>query len=806
MFRGVVWCRHADRLSRKPVSVCLVSTASLADHYRALSDDQLQRLLAARPDLAVPVPSDFSVLAQRAHSRMSVARALDHLDRFHLEVLDALRLTADTRHKADRRAAIDLLAGVNEFTAEKAIDRLITLGLAWPDGERLRLTGVLDEVGARYPAGLGRPVALLVANQSAGLLAPVLAALHLPAAAQPEATALLTEAFGDPVRVKALLAACPPAAIAVLDRLANGGNPVGAIRAVHRSGAPDTPVGWLLVHGLLVSLDEQTVELPREVGLALRGDAPLGPLHPTEPLPAAEKVLPAKQIDAAGAGQVLEVLRQTATLLDACATEPPPVLKAGGLGVRDLRRLARAASVDEPVAALLLEVAYEAGLLARTPDADPTWLPTAGYDSWQANPAERRWARLAEAWLAMARMPALVGSRDDKDRAIVALSSEVTRSGAPGLRAQVLQVLIERPGPFSAENVLAILDWRSPRRGGPRRDEVLRQQLAEASTLGLLAHTALTSYGRALIEGADPVEVLADQLPEPVDYVLVQADLTVIAPGPLEPAIAAEMAVLAEVESAGAATVYRVTPDSVRRALDTGQSGGDLHAFFAARSRTPVPQALTYLIDDVARRHGGLRIGAATAYLRSDDIALIATVLADRRCADLRLRRIAETVLVSAATVNRAVEILRAAGYVPAAEDTSGGLVLGWPEPRRAPARVAWSAPRGADHLALDADYVIGAVGALRRGEEAARNARRAPVLSEPSATEPGAALTVLQQAARDRSRVWLSYVDAHGGVSARVLRPVSLGGGYLRAEDDRSETEHRIALHRIVSAARTQD
>jgi hypothetical protein len=786
-----------------------MSTANLADHYRALSDEQLERLLAARPDLAVPVPSDFSVLAQRAHSRVSVARVLDHLDRFHLEVLDALRLTAAAKHKADRRAALDLLVGVDEFTAEKTIDYLVTLGLAWPDGEKLRLAAVLEEVGARYPAGLGRPVAALVSGESAERLAPVLTALHLPTARQPEATALLVEAFGDRVHLRALLDACPAEAVAVLDRLASGGNPVGAIRDVRRPVAPeiaDTPVRWLLVHGLLVPLDDQTVELPREVGLALRGDTPLGPLHPTEPPPAGGPNVPAKRIDDAGAGEVLEVLRQTATLLDACSADPPPVLKAGGLGVRELRRLARAASVDEPAAALLLEVAYEAGLLARTPDADPTWLPTAGYDTWLAVPAERRWVRLAEAWLAMARMPALVGTRDDKDRAIVALSSEVTRAAAPGVRAQALRVLLERPGPTSTEEVLAVLDWRSPRRGGPRRDEIVRQQLAEASTLGILAHTALTSFGRALIEGGDAVPALADRLPEPVDHVLVQADLTVVAPGPLEPGLAAEMAVLADVESAGAATVYRVTPDSVRRALDAGQSGGDLHSFFAARSRTPVPQALTYLIDDVARRHGGLRIGAATSYLRSDDAALIATVLADRRCSDLRLRRIAETVLVCGAAVNRTVEVLRAAGYVPAAEDASGGLVLGWPEARRAPARVTWSAPRGADHLSLDEQYLTGAIGALRRGDEAARNARRTPVLTEPSATEPGAALTVLQQAARDRSRVWLSYVDAHGGVSARVLRPVSLGGGYLRAEDDRSETEHRIALHRIVSAARTQD
>ncbi|MEJ7702490.1 MAG: hypothetical protein WKF47_01875 [Geodermatophilaceae bacterium] len=38
-----------------------------------------------------------------------------------------------------------------------------------------------------------------------------------------------------------------------------------------------TPVRRLLVHGLLVAIGPETVELPREVGLGLRGSAPLGP-------------------------------------------------------------------------------------------------------------------------------------------------------------------------------------------------------------------------------------------------------------------------------------------------------------------------------------------------------------------------------------------------------------------------------------------------------------------------------------------------------------------------------------------------
>ena len=90
-----------------------------------------------------------------------------------------------------------------------------------------------------------------------------------------------------------------------------------------------------------------------------------------------------------------------------------------------------------------------------------------------------------------------------------------------------------------------------------------------------------------------------------------------------------------------------MTAASVRRALDAGYAADDLHALFRRRSRTPVPQALTYLIDDVARRHGGLRAGSAGAYLRSDDEALLAEVLADRRLAALSLRRLAPTVLAT---------------------------------------------------------------------------------------------------------------------------------------------------------------
>ncbi|HEU5107146.1 MAG TPA: hypothetical protein VFT95_01075, partial [Micromonosporaceae bacterium] len=62
-------------------------------------------------------------------------------------------------------------------------------------------------------------------------------------------------------------------------------------------------------------------------------------------------------------------------------------------------------------------------------------------------------------------------------------------------------------------------------------------------------------------------------------------------------------------------------------------------------------------------------------------------------------------------------------------------------------------------------------------------------------------ALAVLQQAVRDKALVWVGYVDAHGAAASRLVRPVSIGGGYLRAEDERTEMLHTFALHRITAA-----
>ncbi|MYT24957.1 DNA-binding protein, partial [Streptomyces sp. SID7760] len=207
--------------------------------------------------------------------------------------------------------------------------------------------------------------------------------------------------------------------------------------------------------------------------------------------------------------------------------------------------------------------------------------------------------------------------------------------------------------------------------------------------LGVTGRGALAAHGRALLEHRDPAPQLAPLLPEPVDHVLLQADLTAVAPGPLRRAVGEVLAVLADVESKGGATVYRFTPGSVRRALDSGRTASDLHSFLAEHSITPVPQPLAYLIDDVARRHGHLRVGAASSYVRCDDDGMLNEIMADRRSAGLGLRRLAPTVLAAQAEPGALLDGLRAMGYAPAAESQTGDVVVARADAHRTPPRSA---------------------------------------------------------------------------------------------------------------------
>ncbi|HWS91658.1 MAG TPA: helicase-associated domain-containing protein, partial [Mycobacterium sp.] len=583
----------------------------------------------------------------------------------------------------------------------------------------------------------------------------------------------------------------------VLEKLLEG-SPMGRTRDAAPGAPADRPVPQLLATGLLRRIDAETVILPRHVGQVLRGEHP-GPMQLTAPDPVVSTTTP-EDADAAAAGAVIDLLREFDVLLQTLGAAPVSELRSGGLGIRDIKRLAKATGIDEPRLGLILEVAAAAGLIASgMPDPEPAsgdgpyWAPTVATERFTAMSPAERWHLLASTWLDLPGRPALIGSRGPDAKPYGALTDSLYSTAAPLDRRLLLGMLSELPAGagVDAATASAALIWRRPRWARRLQPRPVADLLAESHALGLVGRGAISTPARALLdEAANPqiaVDAMTRAMPAPIDHFLVQADLTVVVPGPLHRDLADNLATVATVESAGAAMVYRISEQSIRHALDIGKTRDWMHAFFAKHSKTPVPQGLRYLIDDVARRHGQLRIGMAASFVRCEDPALLAQAVAAAE--ELQLRALAPTVAVSPAPIAEVLAALRRAGFAPAAEDSSGSIVDVRPRGARVSTPQRRRPYRPPPHPSSETLNAV--VSVLRKVTAAPFGNVR---------VDPAVTMSLLQRAARDQDTLVIGYLDAAGVATQRVVSPITVRGGQLVAFDSGSGRLRDFAIHRITS------
>ncbi|WP_338022725.1 hypothetical protein [Allosalinactinospora lopnorensis] len=332
----------------------------------------------------------------------------------------------------------------------EALDTALTglrgMALVWDDGERLRPVTVLRDILLR-PAGLGPPLRTLLGDLGAERRDQLASNLGLNTGyADGDPADRIAETLARPERLSALLAEAGPDTRPVLDRLV-WGPPDGTVSGARRTidvTAAGSPVERLLARGLLLPTDESTVTLPREIALFLRDGLLFRNVEPVPPALSGTERSPAA-VTRSAAGQAFTVIRSVAELLEQWSSAPPSVLRRGGLGIRDLRRAAQALETDEPTAAVLIETAHAAGLIAADGDVEGEWLPTSDYDLWRESAPERRWLQLAEAWLRSTRVASIAGTKDDRGRSRNILGEGLDRRSAPEVRLDVLHALANAP-------------------------------------------------------------------------------------------------------------------------------------------------------------------------------------------------------------------------------------------------------------------------------------------------------------------------------------------------------------------------
>lgn len=753
-----------------------VTARSLADDLRQRSSDELTALLGQRPDLARPAPGDLTTLAARANTRASAQRALDGLDLAHLRTLEAA-LVSSTGDQASIAALLGQRS--NSALVRDTVAHLVALALLWRSTDGLQVArSVAESMGD--PAGLGAVV---------------------PGAPSGHA-------------VRDAVAGLDQHGLAILNAL-TWGPAVGML-----SHDPDPAPGslsasgqWLVEHGFLQRIDSSHVALPRQVALELRG----GLLHQkpalTMPAPRQDsRVVDTDIVDAAVGGRAAELLVLAAEVIDVWGTTPPRVLRTGGLAVRDLNKLGAHLEVSTSQVSWLLEVMHSAGLIARDESGtgSDTWMPTGEADDWGEADPGARWAALARGWLTTAAAPSLVGNAESGR--INVLSTETSWPAGRQLRLDALRALTHLPAGSAPDEdeVTDLLRWHHPLRmqrasasgNSPRVGVVLR----EAEWAGVLGRGALSIPGRLVLDsptgrsgaGRTPAaHAMEQQIPAAVDHVLLQADLTAIAPGRLDGPAQSVMRLLSNVESRGGATVYRLTEATLRRPLDAGWSADRVLSELSAISRTGIPQPLEYLVRDVARRHGVARVGSCSAYVRSDDETLLDRVQSDRALAILQLRRIAATVLISPVAAATVLDVLREEQYGPLAEGPDGGVSL-------APGRYHRTTKRSRPAVtvsALDPAIAHQIVASMRHGETVRDQHEVADREGRVHSTDPVVTSALLREAAAESMAVWVGYVDDVGGVQQMLIRPHRIEAGRVRATVGDSDRARTLLLHRITGA-----
>jgi hypothetical protein len=653
---------------------------------RGLGPERLAAILRHRPDLAgPPVPMTLSELADRLSHRESAFAAMRRLDRPTLQVAEALTALGN---EADRATLDRLLLGpdgTDPARAEAVTRALQTLS----DHGLLRLEPRPSLVTAtrnswERPLDAGPSAEDAIGGLTADEIRRIARNLGLrPPSRKAEMLAEIMEILADPHRIREIVDGGSAVARSKLHHIATTGEETRkpysfTLRWADPKAAAD-PVSWAMGRGLLVQVDpwEDTVVMPAEVALALRGPGYTAPFDPIVPeIQRVEVDEDTVERDVAAVGSATAAM--VAAILTEAGRAPLAVLRAGGIGVRELRRIGQELGYPEADVRFALALAHHAGLLAIGRD---NAFPTVAFDRWLTFQPSLRLAELLRAWWTLPVAP-LAGTGG------VCVPDTDEHAGTAELRATMLAEADTASGAAVVDPaaLVELAIWRMPYAFGDP-DTAAERAMAcwqEAAKLGAVGAGAVSAAGRLLRNGSSDLAPALSRIGAAEQSVRLQSDLTAVVSGTPSAELAELLNAAARVESRGTASTWRFSRESVRRALDAGDTAGDLMHRLSEAAVGGVPQPLEHLIGDVARRHGAVRGRAVACCLRSDDSALLDEIAARAGLRRHGLQRLAPTVLASATPLPELLTALRAAGYAPVAETNDGTTIIEQPASSRA--------------------------------------------------------------------------------------------------------------------------
>jgi hypothetical protein len=769
-----------------------VSIQQFAEHLASLEPTGLTRLLAARPDtLLEPAPGNFLQLAQRLSTPGSVNAAM-------WELTADMVTVAGTTVALGSTATADAMASVLDTTQDRVeaeIDSLCRLGLAWRDsGGLVHLIDPFRQQLTSQLGGSGPFLELAPFIRAPEIQQAVRAFGHNPVGKKSEQVSLLQEIFGDRVHIARILAERTDEERDMLARVLIGDDPMlqYALSFMSVGKEKAAPLQRLREAGLIFVSDSRTV-VPDEVAEALyllTTDFSL-----TDPPLIPDAGAADEQVRTAASSSAEHALRAVTSLLDDAAETPIAALKKGGVGARERSRLARRLSLPEEELPLWLDLAAAAGLVSFEGKG---YGPSDAYADWREATPARQWAALALSWLSLDYTPTRRAAESDT------APPQPFFSGSGAVRRRLLPATLPRRSVAGVGKHIRWFCGMSPARDHELPLAIIR----EAELLGVVALDVISELGRQLISvrpirvsprqtsmrpersgyDASAADELAayctDLLGDAASRVVLQSDLTAVVSGRPSATVARLLRAAAVPEARGAAETWRFSSTSIRAAMDAGWSGDELLTSLQSAAAHDLPSSLTQLINDVARRHGEVRVREVRTCLVADE-RLAAEICATRSLAKLSLTQPAPTVLVSPEMPDVVLPALRAAGFLPVAENADGVIVLPPKPAERSPTE---SKPTPRTHRQLTPEELTAR---LHNATVAAPSSATHAQLAELNSLLNDAEIALLADALDAGEDVVISYRNVNGALTTRQIQPTMLFDRWLSAfcrlrKDDR--------------------
>lgn len=525
---------------------------------------------------------------------------------------------------------------------------------------------------------------------------------------------------------------------------------IAQVTAIHDSEQLDAQPGYELALGMLLAYEQaNTIQLfheAAEIVDAYRAGNDCTDVAPNAPL-SEVSVQPVT-----GFG-VLELLVSTAEIIRQLATAPAKRLGTGSLSGPNAKHLSTILGCNTEQVKALHGLTTKANLTA-TNERNMICATVDG-KRWLAADVFTQWSQLADAAKSMVTPP---------------IWRETFQHTAPAYATVKAQLMARFP------------------MIGTAHEATVKKITALGQLLGLVTHGGETftelahNYRDGSLEQA-----LSSPLTATVDYVYMQEDRTIIAPGRLSASLEDQVRTMAVVEQIGAANTYRITPQSLANAFTLGQNTEQVSEFLTEISRGHLPQSVSYLISEVYETYDTIRVLAAETQgptprkptmITCQDEATCAILIRDPNLSILGLQRVSDTTLATSLSADVTFASLAQARYPVVRESADGRLI-----PETEATYIEHAADTSRATLQIASEILSHAQSTNETGHDVSR---------------------ILEIAVRDRTEVKVTVNMPDGSQTEFRLLPNDVGNGRLRAKDLRVDVERTLPVHLIESVTPT--